>query len=104
MRNEPTTGRPAAVDRLIECLALRPDVRRVILFGSRARGDFNDRSDIDIAIEAPAAGARDWDELEGIVEETETLLDIDLVRLDGAPEALRYRIEREGEILYECRD
>ena len=27
-----------------------PSIRRVVLFGSRARGDFNDGSDYDIAV------------------------------------------------------
>lgn len=43
--------------RLIEDLAGRlaryPAVERVWLFGSRARGDKFERSDIDLAVEAP---------------------------------------------------
>jgi predicted nucleotidyltransferase len=95
---------PRVVERLVRRLASFPHVRRVVLFGSRARGGHDDRSDVDLAVEVPSAGAREWDELGGIVEETETLLDIDLVRLDRASDELRSRIEREGEVMYERRD
>lgn len=43
----------AVADWLVERLARHPAVRRVILFGSRARGDHRERSDIDFAFDAP---------------------------------------------------
>lgn len=104
MRDGSTIGVIAAIDKLAKRCARRFEVRRVILFGSRARGDFDDRSDIDIAVEAPSADVRQWDELSEILDESETLLEIDLVRLERAPEALRERIEREGRVLFERRD
>ena len=76
-------------------------MRRVILFGSRARGTPQPRSDVDLAVEAPAASARDWLRLADMADEAETLLSIDLVRLDEAPLELRDRILTEGQALYE---
>ena len=35
-------------------------VDAIYLFGSRARGDNRDRSDIDIAIQCPKATQKDW--------------------------------------------
>jgi len=86
----------AVADWLAERLARHPAVRRVILFGSRARGDHRERSDIDLAIDAPGADPVTWDELLALVDEAPTLLHIDVVRLDTAQPALREAIEREG--------
>jgi predicted nucleotidyltransferase len=68
---------------------------RVILFGSRARGDAGDRSDFDIAIEAGEPTC--LSELRSLVEENpETLLAVDLVDLYEVSEDFRSRILNEG--------
>lgn len=95
------TTLPEAVRRLVASLAADPTVRRVILFGSRARGDAQPRADVDLAVEAPGASARDWLRLADMAEDADTLLSIDLVRLDEAPEELRSRILAEGRTLHE---
>ncbi|HVM96202.1 MAG TPA: nucleotidyltransferase domain-containing protein [Candidatus Acidoferrales bacterium] len=92
---------PPALRRLVADLATHPQVDRVWLFGSRARGEARERSDIDLAIEAPGADRREWLELCRIVEEADTLLPIDVVRLEEAPELLRQQVRTEGKILYE---
>jgi predicted nucleotidyltransferase len=78
-----------------------PEVVRIILFGSRARGEAGSRADIDLAIECPAADIRRWFDIEEAAENTPTLLKIDLVRLDRAPPDLAANIRREGKVLYE---
>lgn len=40
-------------EELCTLFAFYPSIEKVILFGSRARGDFADRSDIDLMIKAP---------------------------------------------------
>ena len=95
------TTLPEAVRRLVAGLAADPVVQRVILFGSRARGDALPRADVDLAVEAPDASARDWLRLADMAEEADTLLTIDLVRLDEAPEGLRSRILAEGRTVHE---
>lgn len=83
-------------------LARHPAVERVWLFGSRARGDHLERSDIDLAIEAPAMAELDWLRIKlDFEDEAPTLLLIDLVRLDDAPKDLREQILEEGRIIYE---
>lgn len=90
------------LDRLVSKLAAQPRVRRIWLFGSRARGDARERSDIDIAIEAPDADRREWLEMCCLVEEeAETLLPIDVLRLDDVPERFRERVRAEGRVLFE---
>lgn len=76
-------------------------VDKIVLFGSRARCDAEERSDIDIAILCPAASDREWLDVCEIVENTRTLLEIDIVRLDTASQELQTRIFDEGKILYE---
>lgn len=99
---------PATIDRreLIEDLALRlarhPAVERVWLCGSRARGDNLERSDIDLAIEAPLIDRAEWTALHlDLDEEADTLLLIDFVLMDEMPETFRHRVHREGRLLYE---
>ncbi|MFO1187730.1 MAG: nucleotidyltransferase domain-containing protein [Alphaproteobacteria bacterium] len=82
-------------------VAVFPEVRRVILFGSRARGDARPRSDIDLAIEAPGASSVRWFEILEAADEAPTLLKVDLLRLDEAPQDLADRIRREGRVIYE---
>ena len=93
---EATHAVPASVQPLIDRLAATPGVARVVLFGSRARGDHRERSDVDLAVEAPGLRDADWLRLWAEAEQAETLYAVDLVRLDEAPDHLRQRIEREG--------
>ncbi|AEY02312.1 DNA polymerase beta domain-containing protein [Oceanimonas sp. GK1] len=80
-----------------------PFVEAVYLFGSRARGDHRERSDIDLAVFCPKASAQDWLQVLAIVERADTLLTIDCVRLDAEPanSPLRAAIERDKKVLYE---
>jgi predicted nucleotidyltransferase len=93
--------RPKVLDDLVAKLAAQPAVRRVVLFGSRAREDGDERADVDLAVEAPGADAREWDAILALVEAADTLLEIDLVRLDSASAELRQRVKLEGEVLHE---
>ena len=71
---------------------------KVILFGSRARGDYYKTSDIDLAIEGgdSVRFALDVDEF------TSTLLKYDIVDLNGiVQEELLQSIKREGVVIYE---
>ena len=92
---------PKHIHEAIIALAQKYDVKKVILFGSRARGDNWERSDIDLAI---SGGNRtmftlDVDEIEIVP----TLLMFDVVDLDnGCNEELRAEIARDGVVLYEA--
>jgi uncharacterized protein len=77
------------------------EVERMILFGSRARGDSAPRSDIDLAVACPNANAVRWSEIVEAVETAPTLLRVDLIRLESAPSELLSEIAREGKVLYE---
>lgn len=85
---------------LVETLTERPEVERVVLFGSRARGDSDERSDIDLAVEAPHATSREWIEISLLVEEAPTLLPFNLVRFESASPGLKSEILATGKTLY----
>lgn len=74
-----------------------PEIKKIVLFGSRARGDNNERSDVDLAIylscDAPLCVAGFCDDL----EEMDTLLKFDVVVVDARlkPEMVE-NISREG--------
>jgi predicted nucleotidyltransferase len=78
-----------------------PQVEKVWLFGSRARGDAAPRADIDLAVACPAAGRRDWLDIEDAVDDADTLLKVDLVRLEEAPPELQTRVRDEGRLVYD---
>lgn len=59
-----------------------PFIEEIWLFGSRGRGDNNERADIDIAILCPNANEDDWHQVLAIIDDADTLLKIDYVRFD----------------------
>ena len=94
---EGTGIRQQVVDE-IRSLAQKYEVRKVILFGSRARGDFREKSDIDLAVEGGDFIRFSID----VNENTSTLLKYDFINLDEPiQEELRASIQKEGKLLYE---
>ena len=84
--------------REITEIAKRNQIQEIILFGSRARGDYNRTSDIDLAV----TGGNISSFAVSIEEETSTLLEYDIVDLDKpVSEELLKSIRDEGKILYE---
>lgn len=91
------TGIKQNVLREIKSLAEKHNVEKVLLFGSRARGDFRKTSDIDLAVKGGAAAGFTVD-----LEDTSTLLEFDVVDLDKPVHSdLLKSIEKEGKVLYE---
>lgn len=79
-------------------LAKKYNLDKIILFGSRARGDFKSRSDIDLAVSGGDCVRFSLD----VQELTSTLLFFDVVNLDGTVQKeLLDSIEREGVCIYE---
>ena len=92
------TGIKQKVLTEIRDLAVRYGINKVVLFGSRARGNFHDRSDIDLAVSGGDAGRFRL----AVEEETSTLLKFDVVEMEKSVSCeLLAVIEKEGIVLYE---
>lgn len=100
-----TQGSPSAVyglgkanlDRILSVLAGYPAIRQVILFGSRAKGNYRPGSDIDICLDAPTLDLGTQLDIETRLDDLLLPWKIDLLlrhNIDNA--ALRDHIERIG--------
>ena len=73
------------------------DIETVILFGSRAKGTFSPKSDIDLAV----SGERYHDFIEALDENCPTLLSFDIVHLSNPlSDEFAKRISEEGVRIY----
>jgi len=97
--NDRKIGLPETLSKKIVSKILQyVNPERIILYGSRARGDNLETSDIDIAVEC----TENVGFLEEILnEEVETLLKIQLINLNNVPERLKEQILKHGKVLYE---
>ena len=87
-----------SIEQDIISIAIKNDIKKLILFGSRARGDFKRTSDIDLAVEGGNISAFAVQ----VDEEVSTLLEFDIINLDGRVlKELLESIRREGVMLYE---
>jgi predicted nucleotidyltransferase len=86
----------------LDCLKALPFVEAIYLYGSRARGDNGRRSDIDLAVSCPEATDEEWGKVLAVIENADTLLEIDCVRLDtlGDCDCLKQNIVSQGKLLY----
>ncbi len=91
-----------AAYKFFEKLTTLAFVEAIYLYGSRARGDVRNSSDIDLAILCPRASGEEWLKVVDIIDEADTLLKIDCLRFDTlGDERLKKEIERDKVVLYE---
>ena len=84
-------------------LAARYGAQRLVLYGSRARGDFHARSDVDLAVYGMPEKQRGGFSLEA--EDLPTLLKLDIVHISENMEpAFLQNIEKDGVTLYAAED
>ena len=83
-------------------LSCHKKVNRLIIFGSRACGDYDKYSDIDLAVDAQEFDREDWVKLrETAYYEIRTVLQISIVNFVKNPKRLQSRILQDGCIIYE---
>lgn len=86
-------NKPDVLNQMIEETKNKLKPKKIILFGSRARGDAHKNADIDIAIEADQS-----------LEKLSIPGPLDLVDLNKASAELKKKIEKEGVVLYARKD
>lgn len=88
---------------VVDAAANHTAVRRIYLFGSRAKGTQSERSDYDFGVEWDGGSyGESWGDFTGqIREKSPTLHQIDLARLDLCDEHLQNVILTEGILIYE---
>lgn len=90
----------AAVVNYIQDIASSfPDIEKILLFGSRIRGDHRQTSDIDLAVYSSS----DLSEFIYALEtKVPTLLEFDVTAMNQAEDAFfKTNAEKEGQIIYE---
>ena len=86
------------IQKQIITQAKKYQINKVILFGSRARGDNKEKSDIDLAV----TGGNITEFRLAVDDEVRTLLMFDVVNMDEpVQKPLLQSIEHEGVLLYE---
>lgn len=86
----------------IEEIAIKYKVQKVVLFGSRARGDNSPLSDYDIAVFDDHLSSIDKALFYTDIDEIETLKSIDIIFMDeNSRDELMENINSEGVIIYE---
>lgn len=94
------TGLSVSLIENIGVISARHGVEKVVLFGSRARGTYEEKSDIDIAV----YGCSEMDEyLNDLEENLWTLLELDVIDMDSGSISghLLEEIMRDERTIYE---
>lgn len=86
------------VDMIVSVITRHIESNEIIIFGSRARGDYKKTSDIDIAIDCKNDVSFSAEILD---EEVPTLLKFNVVNLRKINEGLKKEILKEGIVVYE---
>ncbi|MGH2488116.1 MAG: nucleotidyltransferase family protein [Candidatus Limnocylindria bacterium] len=96
---------PKAVDRTaLAEFARRHGVRRLALFGSAARGELRETSDVDVVVDLDAGSGTGLFEQVRMSDELQALFgrQVDLVTRGGLKPRVRATVEREAVVLYEA--
>ncbi len=84
---------PASLDKMKGVIAKDLNPEKIIVFGSRAKGNYHSKSDLDLAVDAPVS-----------TENCRLIAPVDLVNIRKAGEPLRNKIRKEGVSVYEKKD
>ena len=74
--------------------------KKIILFGSRSRGDYKKNSDIDIAVDL-TLDFRDKRKLRDKIDTLAGLYSVDLIFLNDIEDKFKEKLLKEGKIIYE---
>lgn len=92
---------PESVQQVLAMLVRTYPIEELILYGSRAVGDHEPRSDFDIAVRATAMSRHAFSKMRLDIAEARSLYWISLVHLNTTPPKLQARIKEQGITIYE---
>ena len=86
----------------LSTISKQESVSKIIVFGSRALGDFEKYSDLDLAVDAPEMTKFEWLKLkEFAIYDLNVFIKVSLVYYSTNPDKLKNRINQTGKIIYE---
>lgn len=84
-----------------QAFAKYPEIERVLIFGSRAKGSFREGSDIDLAVVAPTMSDQRFTQLWNELDDLPVVFKMDVLHWDRlGNEPLKGKILAEGRELY----
>jgi predicted nucleotidyltransferase len=87
-------------ERILSILKAHSAIEQIILFGSRAKGNFRNGSDIDLALKGKALSADDILDLRLTLDELNLPWEIDLLHYEAITDpAVKEHIDRVGILL-----
>lgn len=95
---------PAIAARLRQIFEHTPNIERVWIYGSRARGTPRDNSDIDLAVDAPDLERQAYTHLWAAIQDAGLIYKVDIVHWQAASAPdFRARIERDRKLFWQPR-
>lgn len=89
-----------ALEQIISTIKLNKDVKEIILFGSRAKGDFQKGSDIDIAVVADSLRFDELNKMRAAIAELVIPYHVDIIDFNKITNnELKEHILRVGQVL-----
>lgn len=93
---------PIEAVNFLDELSRQDAVEKLIIFGSRACGDYDKYSDIDLAVIASSFSKADWVMLRAkAIHEVRVVFRISIVNFLSNPKRLQQKIHNDGEVIYE---
>ena len=93
------------VNKIHVCLELFPAVEKAVLYGSRAKGNFKNGSDIDLALFGSLLNRKILFKLENVLDELLLPYTFDITVFDQLKNKdLREHIQRIGQIFYQRKE
>lgn len=78
-----------------------PEIKQVLIFGSRAKNTWKDGSDIDLAVIAPQLSDHEFTEIWNKIDDLPIIFKIDCLHWDRlSNESLKEKILKEGKVLF----
>ncbi len=89
------------IEKMQQVFAQFPNIEQIIVFGSRAKGNYKEGSDIDLALKGTSLNLKTLQSLELKLDELYLPYKIDMVIYDTiANDALKEHIDRVGMVFY----